>query len=110
MATCEETAGFLICAPCKRKAAGKCRRCSKPICEVHSRKAPAREGNTCITCHRKGGAKYEEDTDDPYLFSGYYYHDYYDHYDYGDNSDWGSSRGAFNDSDDGDWESDFDGS
>ncbi len=106
---CQETAGFLISAPCKRKATSKCKRCGKPICDVHGRDLNVRAGKSCISCYRKSGAKYDSDSDDPYLFSGYYYHDYYTYSSY--DSDWSDSGGAFvNNDDDGDWESDFDGS
>ncbi len=111
--TCGENAGFLIASPCQRKAVNKCLRCAKPICETHSRASAVRAGQCCITCHRQAGAKYENRTDDPYLYSGYYYDDYYSTYAYG-SDDWDDDRGAFNQDDSGSsddqWESDFDGS
>jgi hypothetical protein len=83
------------------------------VCPKHSRDAAVREGKCCITCHRKFGAKYEEESDDPYLFSGFYYSNYYSTYSYGD-QDWSEGRAAFDsdspDTEGQDWENDFDGS
>ena len=129
MAKCEEVAGFLISAPCKRQAQTRCKSCNKGICINHGRPAngstaavdpnnPNAVPLNCISCHRKSGASYTEDNDDPYLYSGFYYNDYYDR-SYSNDS-WSDNRGAFDNSnqmdgnddfgDDGDFENDFDGS
>ena len=112
MSKCQETAGFLIAAPCTHKASTQCQSCGKPICEIHSRESAVRAGRCCIACHRKSGAKYEERSDDPYLYAGFFYHDYYSTYD-SDSQNWDNDRGAFDNNEDDpsdDWESDFDGS
>lgn len=122
MAKCEEVAGFLISAPCKRQAVHRCQTCNKGICANHGRSVGGSSDPTdarlnCITCHRKSGAKYTQDNDDPYLYSGFFYDDYYDRsYD----NDWSENRESFDNSnqtefdddfgDDGDFENDFDGS
>lgn len=113
MSKCQETAGFLISAPCAHKATRKCQACGKPLCEIHSRDATPRAGVNCIACHRKFGARYEHGTDDPYLYSGYFYHSYYEDYDYGDTATWVAGREAFEELEkdsDLEWEGDFDGS
>lgn len=111
---CHETAGFLVAAPCSNKSKYECQNCSKPICEVHCRESAVREGWLCIACYRRTGAVYEEKTDDPYLFSGYYYDDYYRYFG-SSHDDWRSDRGALmhdnlHTLDDSSWENDFDGS
>ena len=109
MSKCDETAGFLIAAPCKRQAVAKCDQCKKGVCEKHQRKGAMGQKIYCITCYRKSGAKYTEENDDPYLDSGYYYNDYYESSYYQD--DWEGSEVILADGyDDGEWEGDFDGS
>ena len=119
MGKCEETAGFLISAPCRKKSELKCRTCGKAICQTHTR--PSDKGEQCIACHRKAGTKYERDTDDPMLYSAYRYNDFY-----ALAHTWGRSeddRGYFDSdnpssqhdygasgSEDDTWENDFDGS
>lgn len=114
MAKCEETAGFLVSAPCNHKASGKCQSCGKPICPTHSRDATPRAGVNCIACHRRLGAKYEDETDDPYLYSGYLYQGYYSHHAADDAAaTWIAGREAFEEDgqdEDLEWEGDFDGS
>ena len=105
MAKCAETAGFLISAPCKQPADGKCQSCRKPVCRRHQRKSAAGDKTFCITCYRRSSDGYG-DTDDPYLYSGIIYTDYYEHSYYRD--DWEGSEVFM--ADDTDWEADFDGS
>lgn len=114
MSKCEETAGFLISAPCRVQASHRCQACGKSICETHSRDASPRAGRNCIGCHRKFGARYDSATDDPYLFAGFLFPAYYQSYAYGSES-WDEGRAAFREASeanegDEDWESDFDGS
>jgi hypothetical protein len=98
---CQETAGFLFAHSCKNPATQTCAKCSKSICTVHMRpvdtwrlspspsgeRPPGAMSPVCVGCRRELGSAADRDPtanhDDPYFYSGSYYHDYYgyDHVD-----------------------------
>ena len=111
MSKCAETAGFLISAPCRHQATGKCMSCGKPICERHQRKVAAPGvAPKCITCYRKSEARFTEDHDDPYLYTGSLYPDYYQSTHY--REDWAGAEAVLlaQEYDSERWEGDFEGS
>lgn len=113
MSTCSETAGFLISAPCKRKAERKCASCKKPICPKHTRNNVGKYDALCIGCYRKVEQTYHLVDDDPYLYSRAFYNDYYFYADGPDDPGvWAGQAAAFveNTREDQEWENDFDGS
>lgn len=124
MAKCQETAGFLISAPCKDSSYYRCARCGKPICERHARQSATTDGKVCIACFRKDSPGLTQANDDPYLYSGTHHPEYYA-YAAGAAAvgigaahaahQWSGDRSAFNADDqqdwtDGEWENDYDGS
>jgi hypothetical protein len=84
---CQERAGFLFAHDCPRPATQQCDRCAKPICTRHGH--PAESGELlCTTCFKGQHASedepdsdvpLDEESDNPYLYSSYYYrgHGYY---------------------------------
>ncbi len=110
---CKEKSGFLIKHPCPRPAEFNCCLCGKDICNDHARETE--DGYACVTCYRKKyvHADIRAGRRDRYYYDPYYYPYYHSYRPYGFRDDFDDrDRAAFDsrDAENGEFESDADGS
>ncbi|MBS2038677.1 hypothetical protein JST97_27095 [bacterium] len=74
MAKCKESAGVLYPHPCTRESTRTCGRCSKAICDLHSRQTGA-GGVVCIACFR-ASTPVSTGGDDAFLLAAAVFSDY----------------------------------